>query len=77
MSTQETSVGTIVFDKHSKKKSSTKEVMNTEKMDKCNTWQGVNWKEVERQVFKLSLIIHKIYNKSYHFIPKHGKLEKT
>jgi len=33
--------------------------MNTEKMDKCNTWQGVNWKAVERQVFKLQKRIYR------------------
>jgi RNA-directed DNA polymerase len=33
--------------------------MTTEKMDKCNTWQSVNWKTVERQVFKLQKRIYK------------------
>jgi RNA-directed DNA polymerase len=33
--------------------------MTTEKMDKWNTWQDVNWKTVERQVFKLQKRIYK------------------
>lgn len=33
--------------------------MTTEKMDKCNNWQNINWKTVERQVFKLQKRIYR------------------
>ncbi len=33
--------------------------MTTEKMDKYNTWQGIDWKTVEREVFKLQKRIYK------------------
>jgi RNA-directed DNA polymerase len=39
--------------------SSNEKVMNTEKMDKCNTWSDIDWKIVERKVFKLQKRIYR------------------
>jgi N-terminal domain of reverse transcriptase len=33
--------------------------MTTEKMDKWNTWQDIDWKTVDKQVFKLQKRIYK------------------
>ncbi|MEY3825303.1 MAG: hypothetical protein RLZZ148_115 [Cyanobacteriota bacterium] len=33
--------------------------MNTEKMDECKIWSEINWKIVERKIFKLQKRIYR------------------
>jgi RNA-directed DNA polymerase len=52
------------WDRQGKATSKSEKVMNTAKpMDKCNTWSEINWKKVERQVFKLQKRIYQASQK--------------
>jgi RNA-directed DNA polymerase len=60
--------------------------MNTERMYECNTWQAIDWKTAERQVFKLQKRIYrasqsgnvKLVHKLQRLLTKsyYGKLQK-
>jgi RNA-directed DNA polymerase len=47
------------LDKQSKVSSNNEKVMNTEKMDECKIWSEINWKIVERKIFKLQKRIYR------------------